>query len=140
MSFTWWLKTVTRRSKIAFFSKWAAFKDLFPKNKNDYIFDLKQKLSKLHKKIFCMTVTITFLLTKGQTRASNGPITLPLRKWTQTIGTKFVSFKLFLQNPTSSRLFTNTGSGFLYQVPEIHKHLGLRWFLYFGKWWILPKL
>ena len=47
------------------------------KNENSYIFEKKilyttQKDTMLH-------VTITFSLTRRQTRASNGPITLPLK-------------------------------------------------------------
>ena len=39
---------------------------------------LRRKLSKLHKKDTILHVTITFSLKQGESRTSNGPITLPL--------------------------------------------------------------
>ena len=40
---------------------------------------LRRKLSEVHKKGTIWDVAITFCLKQGQTRASRGPITLPLR-------------------------------------------------------------
>ena len=40
----------------------------------------RRKLSKIHKKDTILHVTITFSLKQQQTRASSGPITLPIRR------------------------------------------------------------
>ena len=56
LSFPWWLKNVKNGSKIALFSNGHHFEMCFPKIK-----------------------IITFFLKQGQTRASSGPITLPVK-------------------------------------------------------------
>ena len=77
VSFPWWLKKLKNSSKIALFSNERHFEIWFPKKKTITYFG--RKLSKLHKRQTILHVTITFSLKQGETRASSGPIPLPLR-------------------------------------------------------------
>ena len=76
VSFPWWLENVKSRPKLALLLNKRHFETCFPQMKT--ITFLKQKLSKLHKKVTILDVTITFFLKQCQTRASSGPICHPL--------------------------------------------------------------
>ena len=74
--FSWWLKNVRNRLKIALFSNERHFEIWFPKKIIITFFG--RKLSKLHKKETILHVTISFFLKQRETRTSSGPITHPL--------------------------------------------------------------
>ena len=65
------------RSKIALQTNERHFEIGFPKKKTITFFG--RTLSKLHTKERILHITITFSLKQGQTRASSGPITQPLK-------------------------------------------------------------